>query len=155
MCPPSPNTSGQLASVCRPTGQEPREGIERGKVATIEYEAKAAGGTRKMRVCTPPALSKDSEQPVFYSSNRRASVSLRSSPQFRAAQYAFALAIDLERTGLPPHRHPVLFFQFGGYSPRVRAGEASAELETAFFDHVAARIADRELGINRQAAVHQ
>ena len=43
-----------------------REGIERGKVETVEYESKTAGGKRKMRVYTPPGFSKDQKYPVLY-----------------------------------------------------------------------------------------
>jgi len=43
-----------------------REGIERGKVETVEYDSKAAGCKRKMRVYTPPGFSKDQEYPILY-----------------------------------------------------------------------------------------
>jgi enterochelin esterase-like enzyme len=43
-----------------------REGIERGKVETVEYDSKAAGGKRTMRVYTPPGFSLDQEYPVLY-----------------------------------------------------------------------------------------
>ena len=43
-----------------------REGIERGKVETVEYDSKAAGCKRKMRVYTPPGFSKDQKYPVLY-----------------------------------------------------------------------------------------
>src|SRR5262245_39420149 len=43
-----------------------REGIEAGKVETVEYDSKAAGCTRKMRVYTPPGSSKDQRYPVLY-----------------------------------------------------------------------------------------
>lgn len=43
-----------------------REGIERGKVETVEYESKAAGAKRKMLVYTPPGFSKDQKYPVLY-----------------------------------------------------------------------------------------
>ncbi len=42
------------------------EGVERGKVETVEYESKAAGGKRKMLVYTPPRFAKDHNYPVFY-----------------------------------------------------------------------------------------
>jgi len=45
---------------------ERREGIERGKVETLEYESKAARGTRKMQVYLPPRFSKDNKYPVLY-----------------------------------------------------------------------------------------
>ena len=43
-----------------------REGIERGKVETVEYDSKAAGCQRKMCVYTPPGFSKDQKYPVLY-----------------------------------------------------------------------------------------
>jgi hypothetical protein len=43
-----------------------REGIERGKVETVEYDSKSAGSKRKMRVYTPPGFSKDEKYPVLY-----------------------------------------------------------------------------------------
>ena len=43
-----------------------REGIERGKVETVEYDSKAAGCQRKMRVYTPPGFSRDRTYPVLY-----------------------------------------------------------------------------------------
>ena len=43
-----------------------REGIERGKVETVEYDSKAAGCKREMRVYTPPGFSQDRKYPVLY-----------------------------------------------------------------------------------------
>lgn len=43
-----------------------REGIECGKVETVEYDSKAAGGKRKMCVYTPPGFSKNQNYPVLY-----------------------------------------------------------------------------------------
>jgi len=43
-----------------------REDIERGKVETVEYDSKAAGCMRKMRVYTPPGTSRDQKYPVLY-----------------------------------------------------------------------------------------
>jgi enterochelin esterase-like enzyme len=43
-----------------------REGIDAGKVETVEYESKAAGCMRKMRVYTPPGFSKEQQYPIFY-----------------------------------------------------------------------------------------
>ena len=43
-----------------------REGIESGKVETVEYDSKAAGGLRKMRVYSPPRSSKEQQYPVLY-----------------------------------------------------------------------------------------
>ncbi len=43
-----------------------REGIDRGKVETVEYNSKVAWGKRKMCVYTPPGFSKDQKYPVLY-----------------------------------------------------------------------------------------
>ncbi len=43
-----------------------RQGIERGKIETIEYDSKSAGGKRKMVIWTPPGYSKDNKYPVLY-----------------------------------------------------------------------------------------
>jgi enterochelin esterase-like enzyme len=43
-----------------------RDGIERGKVETIQYESKSVGVKRNMLVYTPPGYSKDTKYPVFY-----------------------------------------------------------------------------------------
>lgn len=43
-----------------------REGIERGKVETVEYVSKAAGAKRTMLVYTPPGYSKEHKYPVLY-----------------------------------------------------------------------------------------
>ena len=43
-----------------------REGIDRGKVETVEYDSKTAGCKRKMLVYTPPGFSKDQKYPVLY-----------------------------------------------------------------------------------------
>jgi enterochelin esterase-like enzyme len=43
-----------------------RDGIERGKVETVEYDSKSVGDTRKMMVYFPPGYSSDTKYPVFY-----------------------------------------------------------------------------------------
>ncbi len=43
-----------------------RDGIEQGKVETVEYDSKSVGGKRKMVIYTPPGYSKDSKYPVLY-----------------------------------------------------------------------------------------
>jgi enterochelin esterase-like enzyme len=43
-----------------------RDGIERGKVETVEYESKTVGATRKAVIYTPPGYSKDDKYPVLY-----------------------------------------------------------------------------------------
>lgn len=43
-----------------------REGIEHGKVETVEYDSKAGGCRRKMRIYTPPGFSLEQKYPVLY-----------------------------------------------------------------------------------------
>ena len=43
-----------------------REGVERGKVETIEYDSTTVGIKRKARVYTPPGYSPDQKYPVLY-----------------------------------------------------------------------------------------
>ena len=43
-----------------------REGIEYGKLETVEYDSKTVGIKRKMTVYTPPGYSKDTKFPVLY-----------------------------------------------------------------------------------------
>jgi enterochelin esterase-like enzyme len=43
-----------------------RDGVERGKVETIEYDSKSAKTKRKMVVYLPPGYSKDNKYPVLY-----------------------------------------------------------------------------------------
>ena len=43
-----------------------RDGIERGKIETVEYDSKTVGIKRKMTVYTPPGYSKDKKYPVLY-----------------------------------------------------------------------------------------
>ncbi|MEX1039566.1 MAG: alpha/beta hydrolase-fold protein [Pirellulaceae bacterium] len=43
-----------------------REGIERGKVETIEYDSQTVGAKRKAKVYTPPGYSPDQSYPVLY-----------------------------------------------------------------------------------------
>jgi enterochelin esterase-like enzyme len=43
-----------------------RDGVERGKVETVEYDSKSLGFKRKMVVYTPPGYSKDAKYPVLY-----------------------------------------------------------------------------------------
>src|SRR6476660_353137 len=43
-----------------------RDGIDRGKLETIEYDSKTVGVTRKARVYTPPGYTKDKKYPVLY-----------------------------------------------------------------------------------------
>jgi enterochelin esterase-like enzyme len=43
-----------------------RDGIDRGKLETVEYESKTVGVKRKMTVYTPPGYSKETKYPVLY-----------------------------------------------------------------------------------------
>ena len=43
-----------------------REGIERGKLETVEYDSASLGIKRKMTVYTPPGFSKEVKYPVLY-----------------------------------------------------------------------------------------
>ena len=38
-----------------------RDGVERGKVQTVEYDSKSVGDTRKMTVYLPPGYSNDTK----------------------------------------------------------------------------------------------
>jgi enterochelin esterase-like enzyme len=43
-----------------------REGIDRGKLETVEYDSTTVGAKRKAQVYTPPGYSKDNKYPVLY-----------------------------------------------------------------------------------------
>jgi enterochelin esterase-like enzyme len=43
-----------------------RDGIDRGKVETVEYESTTVGAKRKSQIYTPPGYSKDKKYPVLY-----------------------------------------------------------------------------------------
>ena len=43
-----------------------RDGIERGKLETVQYDSATVGIKRKARVYTPPGYSKDAKYPVLY-----------------------------------------------------------------------------------------
>src|SRR3954470_548493 len=43
-----------------------RDGIDRGKLETVEYDSTTVGMKRKARVFTPPGYSKDKKYPVLY-----------------------------------------------------------------------------------------
>src|SRR5262249_59280083 len=50
-----------------PTGFDAkRDGIDRGKLETVEYDSTTVGVKRKAQVYTPPGYSKDQEYPVLY-----------------------------------------------------------------------------------------
>src|SRR5690349_5779460 len=43
-----------------------REGIDRGKLETVEYDSSTVGAKRKARVYTPPGYTADKKYPVLY-----------------------------------------------------------------------------------------
>jgi enterochelin esterase-like enzyme len=43
-----------------------RDGVDRGKLETVEYDSKTVGITRKAAVYTPPGYDKDKKYPVLY-----------------------------------------------------------------------------------------
>src|SRR3954451_23300141 len=43
-----------------------RDGIDRGKLETVEYDSATVGVTRKAQVYTPPGYTKDQKYPVLY-----------------------------------------------------------------------------------------
>src|SRR5439155_6618532 len=43
-----------------------RDGIDRGKLETVEYDSTAVGGSRKAKVYTPPGYTKAKKYPVLY-----------------------------------------------------------------------------------------
>ena len=43
-----------------------RDGIQRGRVESVEYDSKAAAGKRRMLVYTPPSYSAETKYPVLY-----------------------------------------------------------------------------------------
>ncbi|MBS1726357.1 MAG: esterase family protein [Armatimonadetes bacterium] len=50
-----------------PTGfDQPKDGIEHGKIDTVEYESKSVGTTRKLVVYTPPGYDETKKYPVLY-----------------------------------------------------------------------------------------
>lgn len=60
---------GQTASKLEPAPNgfaSRRDGIEHGKVETVEYDSKSVGDTRKMTVYLPPGYSKETKYPVLY-----------------------------------------------------------------------------------------
>src|ERR1700735_2626364 len=66
---PAPDSGGQTDSKLDPAPSgfaSRREGVERGKVETVEYDSKSVGDTRKMMVYLPPRYSNDTKYPVLY-----------------------------------------------------------------------------------------
>src|SRR5262245_61367808 len=43
-----------------------RDGIDRGKLETVEYDSKTVGVKRRVKVYTPPGYSRDRKYPVLY-----------------------------------------------------------------------------------------
>jgi enterochelin esterase-like enzyme len=67
LCPIGAVAQDQAALAPAPSGFDiRREGIERGKIETVEYDSKSVGVKRKVVVYTPPGYSKDTRYPVFY-----------------------------------------------------------------------------------------
>ena len=57
----------QPSTPAAPSGFDTRrEGIERGKIETVEYDSRSVGVKRKMVVYTPPGYSADKKYPVLY-----------------------------------------------------------------------------------------
>jgi enterochelin esterase-like enzyme len=44
----------------------PREGVERGRLETVEYDSATVGGKRRAQVYTPPGYTKENKYPVLY-----------------------------------------------------------------------------------------
>lgn len=66
---PSPARQGDKAEKfpTPPAGYDTRrDGIDRGKLETVEYDSKTVGIVRKARVYTPPGYGKDKKYPVLY-----------------------------------------------------------------------------------------
>src|SRR5687768_14144120 len=66
--PPDGKKDGTAAGLLAPPEgfDKERDGIERGKLETVEYESKTVGVMRKARVYTPPGYSKEKKYPVLY-----------------------------------------------------------------------------------------
>jgi enterochelin esterase-like enzyme len=59
--------AAESATESAPSGfDRPREGVEKGRVETIEYDSKTVGIQRRMVIYTPPAYSPDQTYPVLY-----------------------------------------------------------------------------------------
>jgi enterochelin esterase-like enzyme len=70
---PAPQDGLTITPTLRASGGDAPEGfdverrdIARGKVESVEYDSKSAGGKRKMVIYTPPGYSPDHEYPVLY-----------------------------------------------------------------------------------------
>jgi enterochelin esterase-like enzyme len=65
---PDGKTDGTVEKVPAPPAgyDKAREGIERGKLETVEYESQTVGVKRKAKVYTPPGYSKARKYPVLY-----------------------------------------------------------------------------------------
>ncbi|MFL5342415.1 MAG: alpha/beta hydrolase-fold protein [Gemmataceae bacterium] len=62
---PKPDKANDLTAA--PAGFDAkRDGIERGKLETVEYDSTTVGGKRKAQVYTPPGYSSDQKYPVLY-----------------------------------------------------------------------------------------
>jgi enterochelin esterase-like enzyme len=64
---PNGNKGAAATLAAPPAGfDKPRDGIERGKLETVEYDSKTIGMKRPAVVYTPPGYSKDTKYPVLY-----------------------------------------------------------------------------------------
>ncbi len=66
---PAVHAWGQTDSKLEPAPSgfaDRRDGVESGKVETVEYDSKSVGDERKMTVYLPPGYSKDTKYPVLY-----------------------------------------------------------------------------------------
>jgi enterochelin esterase-like enzyme len=62
----SKQSQAQDLTTAPPGFDAKREGIDRGKLETIEYDSTTVGAKRKAQVYTPPGYSKDKKYPVLY-----------------------------------------------------------------------------------------
>ncbi|MGE5611866.1 MAG: alpha/beta hydrolase [Bacillota bacterium] len=63
----SSSLAAQAPQAGAPAGfDRPRDGIDRGKLETVEYDSKTVGIKRKMVVYTPPKYTSDAKYPVLY-----------------------------------------------------------------------------------------
>src|SRR5882762_7650031 len=64
---PAPAQPGDGQFPAPPRGFDTRrDGIDRGKLETVEYDSTTVGVKRKARVYTPPGYTKDKKYPVLY-----------------------------------------------------------------------------------------
>lgn len=66
--PPEPKKTDEAGKIAAPPSDydKKRDGIERGKLALVEYDSTTVGVKRKASVYTPPGYTKDKKYPVLY-----------------------------------------------------------------------------------------